>query len=58
MNLLVDLQKQYDVSYLLIAHHLATTRYMVQKHHVRRSVLRVKKRLGSADRADPRSQDL
>jgi oligopeptide/dipeptide ABC transporter ATP-binding protein len=28
MNLLVDLQKQYDVSYLLIAHHLATTRYM------------------------------
>jgi oligopeptide/dipeptide ABC transporter ATP-binding protein len=28
MNLLVDLQKQYGVSYLLIAHHLATTRYM------------------------------
>jgi oligopeptide/dipeptide ABC transporter ATP-binding protein len=28
MNLLVDLQKQYDVSFLLIAHHLATTRYM------------------------------
>jgi oligopeptide/dipeptide ABC transporter ATP-binding protein len=28
MNLLVDLQSQYDVSYLLIAHHLATTRYM------------------------------
>ena len=28
MNLLVDLQKQYNVSYLLIAHHLATTRYM------------------------------
>ncbi len=28
MNLLVDLQQQYDVSYLLIAHHLATTRYM------------------------------
>jgi oligopeptide/dipeptide ABC transporter ATP-binding protein len=28
MNLLVDLQKQFDVSYLLIAHHLATTRYM------------------------------
>ena len=28
MNLLVDLQKQYHVSYLLIAHHLATTRYM------------------------------
>jgi oligopeptide/dipeptide ABC transporter ATP-binding protein len=28
MNLLVDLQRQYDVSFLLIAHHLATTRYM------------------------------
>ncbi len=28
MNLLVDLQEQYNVSYLLIAHHLATTRYM------------------------------
>jgi len=28
MNLLSDLQKQYHVSYLLIAHHLATTRYM------------------------------
>jgi peptide/nickel transport system ATP-binding protein/oligopeptide transport system ATP-binding protein len=28
MNLLVDLQQQYHVSYLLIAHHLATTRYM------------------------------
>ena len=28
MNLLVDLQKQFGVSYLLIAHHLATTRYM------------------------------
>ena len=28
MNLLTDLQKQYHVSYLLIAHHLATTRYM------------------------------
>jgi len=28
MNLLVDLQSQYNVSYLLIAHHLATTRYM------------------------------
>src|SRR5512145_270833 len=27
MNLLVDLQKQSGVSYLLIAHHLATTRY-------------------------------
>ena len=31
MNLLVDLQKQYDVSYLLIAHHLATTRYMADE---------------------------
>jgi peptide/nickel transport system ATP-binding protein/oligopeptide transport system ATP-binding protein len=31
MNLLVDLQKQYDVSYMLIAHHLATTRYMAQE---------------------------
>jgi peptide/nickel transport system ATP-binding protein/oligopeptide transport system ATP-binding protein len=28
MNLLVDLQRQYNVGYLLIAHHLATTRYM------------------------------
>ena len=28
MNLLVDLQQRYNVSYLLIAHHLATTRYM------------------------------
>jgi len=28
MNLLVDLQQQYNVSYLVIAHHLATTRYM------------------------------
>lgn len=28
MNLLVDLQQEYNVSYLLIAHHLATTRYM------------------------------
>jgi oligopeptide/dipeptide ABC transporter ATP-binding protein len=28
MNLLVDLQQKYNVSYLLIAHHLATTRYM------------------------------
>ena len=28
MNLLVDLQRDYGVSYLLIAHHLATTRYM------------------------------
>jgi oligopeptide/dipeptide ABC transporter ATP-binding protein len=31
MNLLVDLQKQYNVSYLLIAHHLATTRYMANE---------------------------
>jgi peptide/nickel transport system ATP-binding protein/oligopeptide transport system ATP-binding protein len=31
MNLLIDLQKQYDVSYLLIAHHLATTRYMANE---------------------------
>jgi oligopeptide/dipeptide ABC transporter ATP-binding protein len=31
MNLLVDLQKQYKVSYLLIAHHLATTRYMANE---------------------------
>jgi oligopeptide/dipeptide ABC transporter ATP-binding protein len=31
MNLLVDLQTEYDVSYLLIAHHLATTRYMAHE---------------------------
>jgi oligopeptide/dipeptide ABC transporter ATP-binding protein len=31
MNLLVDLQKQYEVSYMLIAHHLATTRYMANE---------------------------
>ena len=31
MNLLVDLQKQYGLSYLLIAHHLATTRYMAHE---------------------------
>jgi oligopeptide/dipeptide ABC transporter ATP-binding protein len=31
MNLLVDLQKQYHVSYMLIAHHLATTRYMAHE---------------------------
>jgi oligopeptide/dipeptide ABC transporter ATP-binding protein len=31
MNLLVDLQEQYHVSYLLIAHHLATTRYMAHE---------------------------
>ncbi len=30
MNLLKDLQKEYNVSYLLIAHHLATVRYMAQ----------------------------
>jgi oligopeptide/dipeptide ABC transporter ATP-binding protein len=28
MNLLRDLQREYQVSYLLIAHHLATVRYM------------------------------
>jgi oligopeptide/dipeptide ABC transporter ATP-binding protein len=28
MNLLKDLQNEYNVSYLLIAHHLATVRYM------------------------------
>jgi len=31
MNLLVDLQEQFGVSYLLIAHHLATTRYMANE---------------------------
>jgi oligopeptide/dipeptide ABC transporter ATP-binding protein len=31
MNLLSDLQEQYHVSYLLIAHHLATTRYMAHE---------------------------
>ena len=31
MNLLVDLQEAYHVSYLLIAHHLATTRYMAHE---------------------------
>ena len=31
MNLLVDLQQQFHVSYLLIAHHLATTRYMAHE---------------------------
>ena len=31
MNLLVDLQQAYHVSYLLIAHHLATTRYMAHQ---------------------------
>ena len=28
MNLLKDLQSEYNVSYMLIAHHLATVRYM------------------------------
>jgi oligopeptide/dipeptide ABC transporter ATP-binding protein len=31
MNLLVDLQAEFGVSYLLIAHHLATTRYMANE---------------------------
>ena len=31
MNLLKDLQDEYDVSYLLIAHHLATVRYMCHR---------------------------
>ena len=31
MNLLVDLQRDFGVSYLLIAHHLATTRYMAHE---------------------------
>jgi peptide/nickel transport system ATP-binding protein len=31
MNLLVDLQQQYNVSYVVIAHHLATTRYMAHE---------------------------
>jgi oligopeptide/dipeptide ABC transporter ATP-binding protein len=31
MNLLADLQRQFGVSYLLIAHHLATTRYMANE---------------------------
>ena len=31
MNLLVDLQQEFGVSYLLIAHHLATTRYMANE---------------------------
>jgi oligopeptide/dipeptide ABC transporter ATP-binding protein len=31
MNLLSDLQKLYGVSYLLIAHHLATTRYLAHE---------------------------
>ena len=32
MNLLVDLQKEYNLSYLLIAHHLATVRYLSLIH--------------------------
>jgi oligopeptide/dipeptide ABC transporter ATP-binding protein len=31
MNLLRDLQQQYNVSYLLIAHNLATVRYMAHQ---------------------------
>ena len=31
MNLLKDLQREYQVTYLLIAHHLATVRYMCDK---------------------------
>ena len=31
MNLLMDLQKEYGLTYLLIAHHLATVRYMCDK---------------------------
>ena len=31
MNLLVDVQQAYNVSYVLIAHHLATTRYMAHE---------------------------
>jgi ABC-type oligopeptide transport system ATPase subunit len=31
MNLLKDLQEQYNVSYLLIAHHLVTVRYMCDR---------------------------
>ncbi|MCS7207385.1 MAG: dipeptide ABC transporter ATP-binding protein [Dehalococcoidia bacterium] len=31
MNLLKDLQKQFNLSYLLIAHHLATVRYMCHR---------------------------
>ncbi len=31
MNLLVDLQQEYNVSYLLIAHNLATVRYMAHQ---------------------------
>jgi oligopeptide/dipeptide ABC transporter ATP-binding protein len=31
MNLLKDLQEEYNIGYLLIAHHLATVRYMCHK---------------------------
>ena len=31
MNLLMDLQKEHGLTYLLIAHHLATVRYMCDK---------------------------
>ena len=31
MNLLKDLQKEYQITYLLIAHHLATVRYMCDR---------------------------
>ena len=31
MNLLVDLQQAYHVSYVIIAHHLATTRYLAHE---------------------------
>ena len=31
MNLLMDLQKEFGLTYLLIAHHLATVRYMCDK---------------------------
>ncbi|MQF65135.1 ATP-binding cassette domain-containing protein [SAR202 cluster bacterium AC-409-J13_OGT_754m] len=31
MNMLVDLQQQYNVAYLLVAHNLATVRYMAHK---------------------------
>ena len=31
MNLLKDLQKQYGMSYLLVAHDLGTTRYMADR---------------------------
>jgi len=31
MNLLADLQKEFHVSYLLIAHHLATTKYLANE---------------------------